>query len=110
MDSPPIRRYSDIAPPHLAGQEFLSPFIVKKNITTWTVYKSEAAKSWQHHGTFQTEEEALHHARTLNALDLGESKATAHALPHEQPRRLGTGCKVFLLVLFQNLLGAIGRG
>ena len=69
MDNPPIRLYSNKAPPHLAGQEFLSPFIVKHNITPWTVYKSEATNSWEHNGTFKTEEEALHHARTLNELN-----------------------------------------
>lgn len=110
MDNPPIRRYSDQAPPHLAGQEFLSPFIVKKNITTWTVYKSEAAKSWEDHGTYKTEEEALHHARTLNALELAELKATAPASPPEQRPHHGIGRTVVLAGLFQNLLGAIGLG
>jgi hypothetical protein len=75
MDSPPIRRYAPNAPPALRGKEFLCPYTVRDatrhySQPEWNVYYTGGACSRELHKTFKTEREALHCARTLNALDL----------------------------------------
>lgn len=70
MDNPPIRRYCDDAFPHLRGKEILSPYFVKPTGDQWTVYKGSYSKDWEPSGTFCTYEQALHHARILNHIDL----------------------------------------
>ena len=75
MDNPPIRRYAPNAPLGLRNTEFLRPYTVR-NATRhysqpeWNVYYTGGTYSRELHKTFKTEQEALHCARTLNALDL----------------------------------------
>ena len=88
MNTAPIQRYSQKAPPNLRGLERLIPNTVKPTGDTWTVHRCIANKSWEHIATFKDREDALHHARTLNALETANWKANLHASLPERPRRL----------------------
>ena len=75
MDNPPIRRYAANAPHGLRNAEFLCPYAVRDatrhySQPEWNVYYTGGACYKELYKTFKTEREALHCARTLNALDL----------------------------------------